>query len=254
MISKALLIAGLFLLLAAPSAWGRSFMSAPLALGAPYLNDSSRGLIDQEGDDESSSFSDTDELALSQQERRATYQQGVALSLGVVLPWQEIGVSYHRIADDRTTWVYSVGSGTFRMTGFHDTREYVLETSVQNVSWAWRYYFTELFPVFLQPSLSLAAWQGDISPKGADPAMDTAAARLDSGFSAMGAIAGLNLGILWLWDNHFFIEYSVFRLGKAQLFTSHFSNDYSESKTAARKDLQRLLSWGFANLTLGWYF
>lgn len=254
MISKALPIACLFLLLGAPRAWGRDFMSAPLALSAPYLNDSSRGLMDQEADDESESFSNDDELALSQQERRATYQQGVALSLGVVLPWQELGLSYHRILNDRVTWVYGVGSGTFRMAGFHDTREYVLETSVQNVSLAWRYYLTELFPIFLQPSLSLAAWQGDISPKGADPTTDTVAARLDSGFSAMGAIAGLNLGILWVWENQFFIEYSVFRLGKAQLFTSHFSNDYSESKTAARKDLQRLLSWGFANITLGWYF
>lgn len=253
MISKALPIAVLsFFVLAVPPAWSHGLMFTPLALNAPYAGDQSRGLREDMDDD--AHFDNDDELALSQEEIRANQKQGVSLSLGVVLPWQEMNVSYHRVLNERVTLLYGLGGGSFRMTGMHNAREYALETTAQSVSVAWRYYFTELVPLFVQPSLSLGAWQGDISPKGSDPSTDTVAARLDSGFSAAGVIAGLNFGALWILDSHFFIEYSIFRLGKAQIVSSNFSNNYAESKAATRNDLQRLLSWGFANITLGWYF
>lgn len=195
-----------------------------------------------------------DELALSQSELLPKANQMLSIGIGAAMPWQNFNVQWGLRKSADELWHFSAGGGNDVLTGRSQLRSYELEVRSQSLVGGIRYFFSERFPFYAEPLISFVQWDGDISPKGSDPATDTVAAKLDSGFSGQGVIFGGNLGFIWLWENGFFVDYSIFRLGKAWALKISTSTDSDETRAAVKDNLQRWLSWDFANITVGYFF
>ena len=200
-------------------------------------------------------FIDDGLLDLEQYEKLSLFDHGVAVSLGRAIPWQKLSLSYYQkksAAGDRFL-TFSLGGGSFTMEGEYEDLSYKVETDAYNVFGSYRYYFTEFSNFYLEPKIGIAYWTGETKASGIDHDKAEAIAMFDNKFTTAGVITAGNFGILWLFSNGFFIDYSILRMSLTVPLYADFKNDNDgESVTQAQIIGPHL--WGSANLTLGYMF
>lgn len=197
---------------------------------------------------------DDDILALEQPEIQESFARGLGIGVGVIAPWQKFALHGLMRSRPREFWTANLGGGTFDITGMHESRTYVVNIDTYSLVTGHRWMVSRFLPFFLEPMLGYASWRGRVEPKGSDPAKDTVAATLDSSFAISGLIVGGQVGIFWMWENGFFLEYSIFRVGRGFPLVRAYSSQSEASRRAVRENIEHWYSWGFANLTLGWSF
>ena len=149
-----------------------------------------------------------EELSLSHDEIRNRYQYGVALTQGVVLPWQMRGGALYKLEGEYASHLLSTGGGHF---SFYDsTTSRRDKTAFDSISlfYSYRVFFTEMMPIFFEGSVGYATWNGTFEAM--DLGLENAGgSEVASAFEASGAVAGINLGFMWPWENGIFVEYSL---------------------------------------------
>lgn len=217
---------------------------------------------DQEDDDFDAAATDEDvtdefaeaELKPGQEEIRALFSYGAALGYGVIAPWQIYSVAFMNHRDAWSSDVYSVGGGNFVFTGSYGERSYELTIDSRSFFYGRRFYFTELGPFFFEPLVGYATWEGRSEPTAAGMTGGPEIDKLDVGFHASGPVLGLNFGLHWAWSSGFFLEYSIFRLGRAFVLSKSYTEASEQGRKTVVKNLEQPLSWGYANFRLGWHF
>ena len=194
-----------------------------------------------------------EELSLSHDEIRNRYQYGVALTQGVVLPWQMRGGALYKLEGEYASHLLSTGGGHF---SFYDsTTSRRDKTAFDSISlfYSYRVFFTEMMPIFFEGSVGYATWNGTFEAM--DLGLENAGgSEVASAFEASGAVTGINLGFMWPWENGIFVEYSLFRIGKSFILEDRYDAFDSIVRKRVQNQIESPLSWGYLNLRLGWLF
>jgi hypothetical protein len=196
---------------------------------------------------------DDDELELTQEEIREHFTYGGALSIGVASPWQTAGLA--GLMKLGPSWYLSgaVGGGGFRIHGRDQGRQFVMKSQAQSAIFGTRWFPMLRAPFFIEGLLGLGLWSGKMRPEGSDPVNDTEKSRLTAAFNASGLVYGINVGFVWAWSNRTYLEYSLQRVGAAQLMSRNFTDSTPESQRLVEQGIESPQSWGFANIRLGWF-
>jgi hypothetical protein len=102
--------------------------------------------------------------------------------------------------------------------------------------------------------IGVATWKGSLAPSSIDALDDDTVKELTHDIDAAGLVAALNLGIMWTWDNGFYIEYSIFRLSRGAMITHNLGKASSNAVDIIRERIENVNSGGYANIAFGKLF
>ncbi|MGE0172394.1 MAG: hypothetical protein AB7T49_06405 [Oligoflexales bacterium] len=197
-----------------------------------------------------------DELALSHREIREKYKWGVGLGIGHAAPWQDLAVAGMRFSKPTYAHMVFLGKMDTKPTGLAAVRRYELTIHSQSLYYAFRGFFWDVVPFFFQPSIGVVSWNGKLAPTNLlEPETEDEELRnLRTNYRAQGIVAGVNIGIMWTWENGIYVEYNLFRIGKSQITSSSLSNDNKTAQSIIEDEIEGLIPSGYANLAIGKLF
>lgn len=190
-------------------------------------------------------------LDYTQKEKQERFGSGIAVNVGTVMPWAELGLTYLWNQTD-TIHGLSLGVGDFEFSDTYQKRNYVVKTSSQSAYYTRRWFPLPFGPIYLEPIAGLVHWDGSIQPRGTDPITDELASALTSKFSATGISIGGNLGLMWIFSNRIFIEYNLIGITWSHFLSQYYSTSASAARSNVRHQIQGPLSMGSAHLRIGW--
>jgi hypothetical protein len=195
-----------------------------------------------------------EELGLSHREIREKFRYGLGVGLGHAAPWQDLAIVGAKFATPTYAHMVFLGKGDTKPTGLADIRRYELTIHSQSIFYAFRGFFWDVVPFFFQPSIGYAKWSGKLAPTNLLDNDDDELRNLKTNYNAQGIVAGLNIGIMWTWDNGVYVEYNLFRIGKSQISSLSMSNKNDLAQGIVEEEIQGLIPSGYANLGIGKLF
>ena len=195
-----------------------------------------------------------DELGYAQDERRAQFRYQLGMGTGVAIPWQKFSVTFRwRLASFANHEVHP-GVGDFEFHDLNENRNYDLQIYSQSLFYGIQFFIHDDIPIYVAPLAGFARWNGKLKPSGVDPALDTNASKLDSSFVVLGLVAGANIGFQWLFNNGWFVDYSVIRVGRGFITERNFTEAGEDAVAIIEKTIQHPMTWGLVNFKIGRFF
>ncbi len=168
--------------------------------------------------------------------------------------WQDFGATFGlKLAP--SFWVqFSPGVGLHRNEGvgapnirfFQDLKSLSLHSSV-------RYYFWQVFPLFLQGGLGGVRWSGDVDPsRTINENQSNPTPLTESDYSGVGLYSDLELGFSYAFKKGFFIDYRLVGLSKSFVLSSDLQSGQKELEDNLKDSLEDFFSYGLINIRLGY--
>ncbi len=207
--------------------------------------------------DESNSISPNEELEIPDfKEIKDLKKIGLGLAIGSIAPWQQISLGFDMDLG-LSDWDISsnLGLGKYYFKGIENKISYENSLSARSLYVGGKYFFTEELGFYLFPGLSFSMFDGDINPKGSDQENSASLNNaIKSGYQATGLGLGGSIGFLKIWPNGMAIDYSFLGFSKLLYVKSEISNETDSNEKIISKTLQSVLTWGFVNIKLAYYF
>lgn len=194
---------------------------------------------------------EADSLAYTQREKQDRFTGGMALNIGPVMPWSEIGFSLIWPQFKGMSQL-SLGAGTFDFSDNYRGRNYLVSIQSQSAYLAYRIFPLGFGPIYVEPFAGFVRWNGSIKPRGFDEAQDQLASSLTSRFDAFGLSGGGNFGLMWIFRNGVFVDYNLLSLSWAHMGQERYSNNTSEARGSIRKQVRGPMTMSALHLRIGW--
>lgn len=212
--------------------------------------------MSSEDDDESTEDVDVttaEEFSSSQEELRAGKQLGLGLSYGATAPWYALGLWGQYVRSPSLLYMFGIGSMKYKFTGTHELRSYTTTGKVQTAVAGGHYYPTDRLPFFLSGYVGYHFWSGDVEAFGVD-ITNSKTAELATGYSAHGPSVGAGCGFSYLWAKGWYVEYALIGFGRSWVLSKALTQDDASAVPIVVRDIAKAYSWGFTNLSVGYFF
>ena len=187
-------------------------------------------------------------------EMRDQFTRGASLNLGVTDAWQAMGAEVYWQHHQWYGTSVSVGFGEWIIKGRTGATEYRVDVISRAARFGWRYFLHETLPLYLQPVAGLVVLTGDMTPSGVDAADFGTVSFLRAGFRSYGLTYGVNLGSMAMWENRFYLDYSLVGLAGTSILSLDSSATSSVTNSEIKAQLKKPQIWGLINLKIGWQF
>ena len=182
------------------------------------------------------------------------YPYSVSFGAGHVRPWQFQKFGGEVVVAENFQVALSVGRGSFNSNRELTGEPVLIEQQSQSLLVSLRHFPSQSLPFFYSIIAGPNLLQGSIRPTSNSAATNTFSQRYSTNFTRSELVIGFNTGILWMFQNRFFLEFAVLQASRSLPLADQFDTPDKQVKSNVRDALDAAIVWSGMNLSIGYRF